>query len=134
MKSLRTSVAVAGLLLSAVGAGAAGADEDVKALMADGERLFEAGNYKKAVDAYERAYAADGNTMALFDIGECYRKLGETQRAIIHYTKFRNKVTDPAMRAETDRLITKLEKERGIAPAATGNKKHGKRRAGKKVP
>lgn len=56
--------------------------------MEEGNRLYNARNYGEAAVAFEQAFAYDaGNEEALYQIGQCYRFVGENEKALAAYDK-----------------------------------------------
>ena len=57
-------------------------------LFLQGNRLYEAGDYRKALESYAGIAAMGYESGSLyFNMGNCYYKLGETGRAILHYER-----------------------------------------------
>jgi len=80
---------VAGLLVAAVVAvlagPALGADGDKAAARAHFEaatRLYDIHEYAKALEEYKEAYLAKPDPAFLFNVGQCYRKLGKLDKAL----------------------------------------------------
>lgn len=69
-----------------------------------GNESYRAGEYEQAVDNLRRAYEYDNtNVDALFYLGNCYREIGDTDRAKEIYAQVMDEFpdTDRASRAET---------------------------------
>ena len=57
-------------------------------LFLQGNRLYEAGDYRKALESYSGIAAMGYESGPLyFNMGNCYYKLGETGQAILHYKR-----------------------------------------------
>lgn len=57
-------------------------------LFLQGNRLYEAGDYRKALESYAGIAAMGYESGPLhFNMGNCYYKLGETGQAILHYER-----------------------------------------------
>lgn len=57
-------------------------------LFDEGNRLYEAGEYSRAADAYERALASGRTSMALYyNLGNAYYRLDDVGRAILNYER-----------------------------------------------
>jgi len=80
-----------------------------------GEKLFALGKFDEALDEYQKAFDAKPLPGFLFNIGQCYRNLGETDSAIFTYKKFLKLEPDAPNREKVEATIEKLEaeKERG---------------------
>jgi hypothetical protein len=83
----RLSLAGVVVVLSLGGSGQiaqAGESDKVtaKAHYEKGTRLYEIREYDKALLEYKAAYLAQPDPAFLFNIGQCYRKLGQNQEAL----------------------------------------------------
>ncbi len=65
-------------------------DERVTKLNEQGARLYERGEYRRALERFIEAYAVDNDATLLFNIAHCYEKLGDTQAAREKYEAFLN--------------------------------------------
>ena len=73
---------------------ALGADADKTAAMAHyeaGTRLYDIKEFAKALDEYKAAYLAKPDPAFLFNIGQCYRKLGKRVEALDFYQEYLKK-------------------------------------------
>ena len=52
-----------------------------------GEKLFAIGKFDEALDEYQKAFDAKPIPDFLFNIGQCYRNLGDYDSAIFSYRK-----------------------------------------------
>src|SRR6516225_1877017 len=95
------------VLLLAGAAAPAHADNRAAAREAfrDGTRLYEIGEFQKALDSFKRAYLNYADPSLLFNLGQCYRQLGDKPEALRSYRQFLNKVPDAPNRAEVERVI-----------------------------
>ena len=125
--SLSRSLLVVWITLASVAGGVAHADDRATAREAyrDGTRLYEVGEFAKALEAFKRAYLAYPDPSLLFNLGQCYRQLGVKPDAVRSYRQFLNKVPDAPNRADVERLIANLEasicrREGGQGGAAAG--------------
>src|SRR5512143_941496 len=81
----------------ALAAPAFGADADKAAAKAHYEaatRLYDIKEWAKALDEYKAAYLSKPDPAFLFNIGQCYRKLGKHAQALEFYREYLKK-TDP---------------------------------------
>lgn len=76
---------------------------------ARGEKLFALGRFDEALEAYQQAYDAEPIPDFLFNIGQCYRNLGEYDAAIFSYRKFLKLDPDAPNREQVEQLIEDLE-------------------------
>ncbi len=74
-----------------------------------GEKLFALGKFDDALDEYQKAFDAKPIPDFLFNIGQCYRNLGDYDSAIFSYRKYLTAAPDAANRAQVEQLITELE-------------------------
>jgi hypothetical protein len=72
---------------------------------------FSAGKYQEAIDAMAELYADFQEPMYYRNIGRCYQKLGDPDRAIAAFEEYLNKAKDasPASVAETKDLIRQMQ-------------------------
>jgi len=95
----RFLLVIQGLLLAAVLAYAGDLE--------DANEYFLGGQYRKAITSYERALSSAPNkTQIYYNLGVCYEKLGNLERAVSYYRKAGG-LKDAAARA--DRLQTQLD-------------------------
>ncbi len=71
---------------------------------------YAAGRYRRAAALLEAAIARDpAGTNLWFNLGVVLERLGSIDQAIIAYQSYLARVTDPADRARTNRIVTRLE-------------------------
>lgn len=80
-----------------------------------GEKLFALGKFDEALDEYQKAFDAKPMPDFLFNIGQCYRNLGDYQQAIFSFKKYLKLEPDAPDKEEVEKLIDDLEEkqERG---------------------
>jgi tetratricopeptide (TPR) repeat protein len=80
-----------------------------------GEKLFALGRFDDALDEYQKAFDAKPIPDFLFNIGQCYRNLGDYDQAIFSFKKYLKLEPDAPDKEKVDKLISDLEekKERG---------------------
>jgi tetratricopeptide (TPR) repeat protein len=80
-------------------------------------RLYDVQEFAKALEEYKAAYLAKPDPVFLFNIGQCYRKLGKREQAIEFYRNFLRKAPadDPNRPAVESRL---RETEAGVSTEA----------------
>ena len=77
-----------------------------------GEKLFALGKFDEALDEYQKAFDAKAIPDFLFNIGQCYRNLGDYDQAIFSYKKYLKLEPDAPNKAAVDKLIDELEEKR----------------------
>ncbi len=103
-------------LLLALGGTGAGAAEPGPARAAArkhferGTTLYQEGRYAEAAAAFEAAYQTLANGVVLYNLGQCYEKLGQIQRAIGYYREYLRTVPNAEDRPLVESLIARLEK------------------------
>ena len=104
-----TLVAIAGTLSSS----ALCAENDKTIARAHYEtatRLYDLREYSKALDEYKAAYLAKPDPAFLFNIGQCFRKLGNTASALDFYQQYLKKTPDEdPNRAQAEARIHDIE-------------------------
>lgn len=54
----------------------------------EGNHLYTLGQYRKALERFLQAHAIDGDSNLLFNIGNCYEKMGNIEAAVEKYRQF----------------------------------------------
>jgi hypothetical protein len=95
--------------------------ENKKRALAEGRRhLKKANTYAgenkcwSAVPEYTAAYLKLGDPVVLFNRADCYRRVGENERAIADYREFLKALPKASNRADVELRIAALEKQAGI--------------------
>ena len=80
-----------------------------------GEKLFALGKFDEALDEYQKAFDAKSIPDFLFNIGQCYRNLGDYEQAIFSFKKYLKLEPDAPDKEKVEKLIDELEEkqERG---------------------
>lgn len=80
-----------------------------------GEKLFALGKFDRALEEYQEAFDAKPIPDFLFNIGQCYRNLGDYDQAVFSFKKYLKLEPDAPNKAAVDKLIAELEEkqERG---------------------
>jgi tetratricopeptide (TPR) repeat protein len=101
------------LVLTALVARAAGADDPAlraaKHHFERGEKLYALTKFTEALDEYQRAFDAKPIPDFLFNIGQCYRNLGDYDAAIFSYQKYLKLAPDAPNRDKVEQLISDLQ-------------------------
>ena len=89
-----------------------------------GEKLFALGKFDEALDEYQKAFDAKPIPDFLFNIGQCYRNLGDYQQAIFSFKKYLKLEPDAPDKDKVEKLIDDLEEkqERGEGQRLVGKK------------
>ena len=89
-----------------------------------GEKLFALGKFDDALDEYQKAFDAKPIPDFLFNIGQCYRNLGDYQQAIFSFKKYLKLEPDAPDKDKVEKLIDELEEkqERGEGQRLIGKK------------
>jgi len=74
-----------------------------------GEKLYALTKFSEALDEYQKAFDAKPIPDFLFNIGQCYRNLGEYDAAIFSYQKYLKLAPDAPNRDKVEQLISELE-------------------------
>jgi PEGA domain len=75
----------------------------------EGDRLILLKKYKKALRAYKRAFVLKKHPFLFFNMGQCYRLMGNPMAAWLAYRKFLNVLPIAPNKAVVKALIKKLE-------------------------
>ncbi len=110
------AAAIAVLLASA--APAATDATSARALFERAEVKFNLGNFQGAAADYQAAYELDHRPALLFDVGQCYRNLGDYERARFYYRRFLTLDPRTPTRRDTERLVDLMSKR--LNEQATG--------------
>ncbi len=76
-----------------------------------GQKLFNLGKFDEALDEYQQAYEAKSIPAILFNIGQCYRNLGDYASAIFSFKKYLKLEPDADNRDQVEEYIAELEEE-----------------------
>jgi len=88
-----------------------------------GQTLYTLTKFREALDEYQQAFNARPLPDFLFNIGQCYRNLGDYDSAIFSYKKYLAAAPDAPNRDQVEQLIVDLqakkdqEDARRLAPA-----------------
>src|SRR5215475_5375102 len=104
----RRSLLLAALLVSVSAAADppppdAAAVAEARKHFAAGEKLFDAGDLRGAVEELKEAYRLSKNPLLLYNIGVVYERLGDTALALHYFDKFID--DQPATEKTHDRLV-----------------------------
>jgi tetratricopeptide (TPR) repeat protein len=74
-----------------------------------GEKLFALGRFDEALEQYQEAFDAKPLPGFLYNIGQCYRNLGDYDQAIFSFKKYLDLEPDASNKDAVEELITELE-------------------------
>ena len=82
---------------------------EAKAHYTNGKKLFEQGEYEKAIAAFTSADQLAPSGVNDFNIGLAYEALGRNSDAVRHYRSYLQRVPDASNKATVEASITRLE-------------------------
>ena len=85
--------------------------ERAKALYKEAEVHFGLGEFDQALEKYQEAYRAKSLPGFLFNIGQCFRNLGDCDKALFNYRQYLVRMPDAYNREDVESLIEKCEVE-----------------------
>jgi tetratricopeptide (TPR) repeat protein len=90
-----------------------GAEDEARArsLYLEGQRLYDVGEYERALDAFKDAYLVKPDPNFLFNIAQCHRQMGDPVGAVTEYRAYLRRLPDAPNRALVERFIADGEKE-----------------------
>lgn len=74
-----------------------------------GEALFKVGKFTAALREYQKAFDAEPLPELLYNIGQCYRNLGDYEHAILNFKTYLSLLPNAPDRAQVETLIENLE-------------------------
>ena len=77
-----------------------------------GEKLFALGKFDEALDEYQQAFDAKPLPGFLYNIGQCYRNLGDYEQAIFSFKKYLKLEPEASNKEAVERLIEELEEKK----------------------
>jgi tetratricopeptide (TPR) repeat protein len=89
-----------------------------------GEKLFALGKFDDALEEYQKAFDAKPIPDFLFNIGQCYRNLGDYDQAIFSFKKFLKLDPEAANREMVEKLIDDLEDKKARGDGQRFVRKH----------
>ncbi|MBW2733004.1 MAG: hypothetical protein JRH20_11480 [Deltaproteobacteria bacterium] len=110
-------LALVAILPLAVGARPANAQsrkqrlQQAKKHYKSGKAAFELGRFQKALGSYEEAYRIAALPGLLFNIGQCYRNLGELEKASFSFKLYLRKLPNARNRVAVQRLLAELDQQ-----------------------
>ena len=77
-----------------------------------GEKLFALGKFDEALDEYQTAFDAKPLPGFLYNIGQCYRNLGDYEQAIFSFKKYLKLEPEASNKESVEQLIEELEEKK----------------------
>ncbi len=77
-----------------------------------GEKLFALGKFDDALEEYQTAFDAKPLPGFLYNIGQCYRNLGDYDQAIFSFKKYLKLAPEADNQEAVERLIEDLEEQK----------------------
>lgn len=85
--------------------------EQARAIAADATQHYNMGRFDRALERYQEAYEVFAAPQLLFNLGQCFRELGNHERAVFYFERFLEQMPD-APNVETVRgLIVDVRAE-----------------------
>ncbi len=84
----------------------------------NGSEYYDTGQYKEAIDEFEKAYRLDPKPLLLYNIAQAYEKIGKLNKAVEYLKQFLEKDTKKTDTASVKNKIANLEariRKTGIA-------------------
>lgn len=99
------------VLCAAIVAHAEGSREKARASFRRASKLYDFGEFAKALTAFKEAYDEIEDPAILYNIAQCHRRLGHPREAIDVYQSYLRRASPAAPnRAEVQAMIEKLQK------------------------
>ncbi len=115
MKSWLIGALAVGVLLTTQVAAAQDAREQARENFNAGVSAFEAGEFERALGAFQEAYRLAPHPSVRVNMANCYESLNRPLEALFHFESFLSEATDapPAQRREVEAAIERLEGQIG---------------------
>ncbi len=82
-----------------------------------GTRLYQVGEYGKALEEFKAGYVEEADASFLFNIAQCYWRLGQHKEAVLAYRRFLSLTPETPLRADVEHKIAELEEHLRADPA-----------------
>ena len=117
MKRPAAVIVLLGALLAA--RAAAAGERPGRVLFEQAEAKFNTGRFDEALVDYQAAYDAEPLPAFLFNIGQCYRNMGNYERAQFFFRRYAALDPRSPNRPAAERLIAEMERLANDRPGAT---------------
>jgi hypothetical protein len=97
----------------------AGGTAEAKKHFLRGEALYKQGQYEGAIQEFQAAYATRPHPVVLYNLGQCYEKLGDAANALKSYQDYLRQMPDAPDHTRVETVIanlTKRLKETAVQP------------------
>ncbi|MSP61949.1 MAG: tetratricopeptide repeat protein [Myxococcales bacterium] len=114
MKKTVVALAVALVALLATVGNARADDEDAKKARAHytaATRYYNVGDFRQALESFKQAYIARADAVFLFNMGQCYRQMGEPEGAVRQYRAYLRESPEAPNRAAVEGFIVTAEQQ-----------------------
>ena len=78
---------------------------DARALYEQGTKHYQLGEYAPALESFKKGYWTRRNPAFLYNIGQCYRMLGDAENAAMEYRAFLRESPNATNRADVEQFI-----------------------------
>jgi tetratricopeptide (TPR) repeat protein len=85
------------------------AGKHTKALYELGMKLYNLGEFQQALEQFKAAYLEKAEPLFLFDIGQCYRRMGNHEKALEAYRSYLREAPGAKNRAAVEKFIVDAE-------------------------
>lgn len=117
VSALLCMLTVAGVPASLAAPSGGGRSEAVR-LALKARKHYDGGEYRQAITGYEGAYRIVKRPSLLFNIADCYERLGKLGKAVTYYRRYL-KVCAPEKRAQVHQLIAAILRRPATLMVAT---------------
>jgi tetratricopeptide (TPR) repeat protein len=99
----------ASLLLASAPVILAQSTEELERRFEEAERFYKVQKFQEALSIYEELYLKTGSPELLYNIAQCYRLLGDYDKALLSYNSFLRDVPETELRAQVEGLIAEVK-------------------------
>jgi tetratricopeptide (TPR) repeat protein len=104
------AISVAVVMLCAVSA-ARGTPGEAKAHYEQAAKFYDLGDFKEALAEFKAAFLAHDDPVYLFNIAQCFRMLGDNEKAAMEYRAYLRRSPNAPNRARVEEFVAIAEKE-----------------------
>jgi tetratricopeptide (TPR) repeat protein len=109
MRSALVRSALTALVLGSTVAAAADDTAAAKALVKEARLAFDTGDFQTALQKYEAAFKLKPVPALQFNLGQCHRQLGHTERALYFFRRFLDSSPPEEQAAQVRPLVDELQ-------------------------
>lgn len=85
--------------------------KNARLLFGEAEEFYRAGDFQEALERYEMSYDLSRRPALLFNIGQCYRELGQFEKAAFYYEQYLARERKTKHRKNVQKLIQLVERQ-----------------------